>query len=86
MERRRIVELLEVIRSEHRFGVETIQGLAKKLKTDRRMVRQVLASAIPPERTCSRATSSQIGAAIAKLPITQTVELDAAFDCRWGRS
>ena len=44
------MELFEEIRREYRFGVGTIQGVAKKLKTHRRMVRQALASAIPPER------------------------------------
>jgi transposase len=50
MDRRRKVELFEEIRREYRFGVGTIQGVAKKLNTHRRMVRQALASAIPPER------------------------------------
>ena len=49
MDRRRKVELFEEIRREYRFGVGTIQGVAKKLNTHRRMVRQALASAIPPE-------------------------------------
>ena len=44
------MELFEEIRREYRFGVGTIQGVAKKLKTHRRMVRQALANAIPPER------------------------------------
>jgi len=44
------VELFEQIRREYRFGVGTIQGVAKKLGVHRRMVRQALASAIPPER------------------------------------
>src|ERR1700684_1719495 len=50
MDRRRKVELFEEIRREYRHGVGTIQGVAKKLKTHRRMVRQALASAVPPER------------------------------------
>jgi transposase len=50
MDRRRKVELFEEIRREYRFGAGTIQGVAKKLKTHRRMVRQALASAVPPER------------------------------------
>ena len=45
MDRRRKVELFEEIRREYRFGVGTIQGVAKKLNTHRRMVRQALASA-----------------------------------------
>jgi len=50
MDRRRKVELFEEIRREYRFGAGTIQGVAKKLKTHRRMVRQALANAVPPER------------------------------------
>jgi hypothetical protein len=46
MDRRRKVELFEEIRREYRFGAGTIQGVAKKLKTHRRMVRQALANAI----------------------------------------
>lgn len=43
------MELFEEIRLGHAAG-ETIQGLAKKHGVHRRMVRQALASAIPPER------------------------------------
>ena len=49
MDRRRKVELFEVIRRGYASG-ETIQGLSKKHGVHRRMVRQALASAIPPER------------------------------------
>jgi hypothetical protein len=42
------VELFEEIRRDYAAG-ETIQGLAKKYGVHRRMVRQALASAIPPE-------------------------------------
>jgi transposase len=44
------VELFEQIRREYEFGVGTIRGVAHKLKVHRRMVRQALASAEPPER------------------------------------
>lgn len=37
------MELFEEIRREYRFGAGTIRGVAKKLKTHRRMVRQALA-------------------------------------------
>lgn len=50
MDRRRKVELFEQIRREYIHGVGTMQGTAKKLGVHRRMVRQTLASAIPPER------------------------------------
>ena len=50
MDRRRKVELFEQIRREYAHGVGTIQGTAKKLGVHRRMVRQAIASALPPER------------------------------------
>lgn len=50
MDRRRKVELFEEIRREYRLGEGTIQGVARKLGVHRRMVRQALACAIPPER------------------------------------
>ena len=50
MERRAKVELFEQIRREYEFGPGTIKGVAAKLKVHRRMVRQALASAEPPER------------------------------------
>lgn len=49
MDRRRKVELFEEIRRGYAAG-DTIQGLSKKHGVHRRMVRQALASAIPPER------------------------------------
>jgi hypothetical protein len=48
MNRRNKVDLFEVIRREHAPG-ETIQGLSKHC-VHRRMVRQAIANAIPPER------------------------------------
>ena len=50
MDRRRKVELFEQIRREYTHGVGTIQGVSRKLGVHRRMVRQAMASAIPPER------------------------------------
>src|SRR5262252_8043717 len=50
MERKAKVELFEQIRREYEFGIGTIRGVAHKLKVHRRLVRQALASAEPPER------------------------------------
>ena len=50
MERRAKVEQFEQIRREYEFGVGTIKGVARKLGVHRRMVRQALANAEPPER------------------------------------
>ncbi len=50
MDRGRKVELFEEIRREHVHGSGSIRAVAKKLGVHRRMVRQALASAIPPER------------------------------------
>ena len=44
------MELFEEIRREYRHGAGTIQGVSKKLGVHRRMVRQALACATPPER------------------------------------
>jgi transposase len=44
------VELFERIRREYEFGVGTIKGVAERFGVHRRMVRQALASAVPPER------------------------------------
>ena len=50
MEWRAKVELFEEIRREYQFGIGTISGVAHKLGMHRRMVRQALADARPPER------------------------------------
>lgn len=50
MERRLKVELFEQIRREYQWGEGTIQGTARKFGVHRRMVRQALESALPPER------------------------------------
>jgi transposase len=45
------VELFADIRREYQFGVGTINGVARKFGVHRRLVRQALADARPPERT-----------------------------------
>jgi transposase len=50
MERRAKVELFEQIRREYEFGIGTVRGVAHRLGVHRRMVRQALANAEPPER------------------------------------
>src|ERR1035441_6064818 len=49
MERRAKMEMFEQLRREYAEG-ETIAGLSRKYGIHRRMVRQALAKAIPPER------------------------------------
>lgn len=44
------VELFEQIRREYEFGVGTISGVSRKLQVHRRLVREALSSAVPPER------------------------------------
>ena len=50
MDRRTKVELFERSDGSTATGAGTIQGVARKLGVHRRMVRQALVSAIPPER------------------------------------
>ena len=50
MERRRKVELFEELRREYEDGCGTIVGVAKRFGVHRRLVRQAIESALPPER------------------------------------
>ncbi|MEO6725885.1 MAG: IS21 family transposase [Blastocatellia bacterium] len=44
------MELFEELRREYRFGVGTIKGVARKFAVHRRLVRQAIKEALPPER------------------------------------
>lgn len=61
MERKEKVELFEQIRREYEFGVGTIKGVARKLGVHRRMVRQALAGAWPPQRKRTRRERPVVG-------------------------
>lgn len=50
MERRRKVELFEELRREYEYGCGTIVGVAKTFGVHRRLVRQAIENALPPER------------------------------------
>ena len=50
MERRAKVDLFEEIRREYEFGVGSVGAVARKLSVHRRLVRQALADARPPDR------------------------------------
>ena len=54
MERRTKVELFEEIRREYEFGVGSVRAVARKLGVHRRLVRQALADARPPDRKRSQ--------------------------------
>jgi transposase len=61
MERRAKVELFEQMRREYEFGVGTIRGVAEQFGVHRRLVRQALQDAMPPERPSPQRALPKLG-------------------------
>ena len=59
------VDLFEQLRWEHEFGVGAIAGVAAKFGAHRRLVRQALAGALPPERRYPARAKPKLDAVLA---------------------
>ena len=59
------MELYEEIRREYEHGPGTIKGVARKLGVHRRMVREAVANAVPPERKVPARVRPKLAGAIA---------------------
>jgi hypothetical protein len=62
VDRRTKVELFEQLRREYEFGIGTIKGVARKFGVHRRLVRQAVNSALPPDRTYRQRSKPVLGA------------------------
>jgi hypothetical protein len=59
------VDLFEQLRREHEFGIGTIAGVAAKFGVHRRLVRQAIASALPPKHHYPPRAKPKLGAVVA---------------------
>jgi transposase len=63
------VELFEAIRREHEHGAGTTLGIARKLGVHRRMVRQALQNAVPPQRKIPQRQRPKLEPAVAFIDV-----------------
>ena len=59
------MELFEQMRREYEHGVGTIKGVARKFRVHRRVVRDAIASAVPPVRKTTPRERPKLGPATA---------------------